>query len=104
MRGAPGNISKCRTRMAITEKSPEALIPIPEIVRCGDYPIRSSPISVKSLSTSYQQFSNLIGSVVPMIVKEQNWQPMIDTIPAPRDENDYAFRNEDHSSTTAPMG
>ncbi len=42
---------------------------------------------------TYQQFSNLIGSVVPMIVKEQNWQPMIDTIWATRDETDYDFRN-----------
>ena len=42
---------------------------------------------------TYQQFSNLIGSVVPMIVKEQNWQPMIDTIWATRDETDYVFRN-----------
>jgi len=43
---------------------------------------------------TYQQFSNLIGSVVPMIVKEQNWQPMIDTIWATRDETDYDFRND----------
>ena len=42
---------------------------------------------------TYQQFSNLIGSVVPMIVKEQNWQPIIDTIWATRDETDYVFRN-----------
>lgn len=42
---------------------------------------------------TYQQFSNLIGSVVPMIVKEQNWQPMIDTIWVTRDETDYDFRN-----------
>ena len=42
---------------------------------------------------TYQQFSKLIGSVVPMIVKEQNWQPMIDTIWATRDETDYDFRN-----------
>ena len=42
---------------------------------------------------TYQQFSNLIGSVVPMIVKEQNWQPMIDTIWATRDETDYDFRS-----------
>lgn len=43
---------------------------------------------------TYQQFSNLIGSVVPMIVKEQNWQPMINTIWATRDETDYDFRND----------
>ena len=43
---------------------------------------------------TYQQFSNLIGSVVPIIVKEQNWQPMIDTIWATRDETDYDFRND----------
>lgn len=43
---------------------------------------------------TYQQFSNLIGSVVQMIVKEQNWQPMIDTIWATRDETDYDFRND----------
>jgi len=43
---------------------------------------------------TYQQFSNLIGSVVSMIVKEQNWQPMIDTIWATRDETDYDFRND----------
>lgn len=43
---------------------------------------------------TYQQFSNLIGSIVPMIVKEQNWQPMIDTIWATRDETDYDFRND----------
>ena len=29
-----------------------------------------------------------------MIVKEQNWQPMIDTIWATRDETDYDFRND----------
>lgn len=38
---------------------------------------------------TYQQFSNLIGSVVPIIVKEQNWQPMMDAIWANRDEADY---------------
>lgn len=43
---------------------------------------------------TYQQFSNLMGAVVPMIVKEQNWQPMIDTIWATRDETDYDFRND----------
>ena len=42
---------------------------------------------------TYQQFSNLIGSIAPMIVKEQNWQPMIDTIWATRDETDHEFRN-----------
>ena len=42
---------------------------------------------------NYQQFSNLIRSVVPMIIKEQNWQPMIDTIWATRDEMDYDFRS-----------
>lgn len=42
---------------------------------------------------TYQQFSNLIGSVVPIIVKEQNWQPMMDAIWANRDEADYDFRD-----------
>lgn len=29
---------------------------------------------------SYQQFGNLVGNLTDMIVKEQNWQPMIDEI------------------------
>lgn len=29
---------------------------------------------------TYQQFGNLIGTLVPEIIQEQNWQPMIDEI------------------------
>ncbi|MFR2922419.1 MAG: hypothetical protein ACLTLC_01935, partial [Blautia massiliensis (ex Durand et al. 2017)] len=29
---------------------------------------------------TYQQFANLIGTLVPEIIQEQNWQPMIDEI------------------------
>ena len=38
---------------------------------------------------TYQQFSNLIGNVTDMVVSEQNWQPMIDTILENRTVEDY---------------
>ena len=117
MRGVPGSALKCRTRMVITEKSPAA-IPGSFNSYSGDFPLwrlsytiipyirekfEHIGLSFQSLFNmprgmevpflTYQQFSNLIGSVVPMIVKEQNWQPIIDTIWATRDETDYVFRN-----------
>ena len=42
---------------------------------------------------TYQQFGNLIGNLVPMIVQEQNWQPMIDEIWTNRDLEDYDERS-----------
>ena len=63
----------------------------------GDFPLwRLSYTIIPYIREKFEhigQFSNLIGSVVPMIVKEQNWQPIIDTIWATRDETDYVFRN-----------
>ena len=38
---------------------------------------------------TYQQFSNLIGNVTDMVIAEQNWQPMIDTILENRTVEDY---------------
>ena len=38
---------------------------------------------------TYQQFSNLIGNVTDMVIAEQNWQPMIDTIWENRTVEDY---------------
>ena len=38
---------------------------------------------------SYQQFGNLIGNLTDMIVKELNWQPMIDEIWRERQPDDY---------------
>lgn len=43
---------------------------------------------------TYQQFSNLIGNLTDMIVEEQNWQPMIDSIWRNRQPEDY----DDHAS------
>ena len=110
MRGVPGSALKCRTRMVIIPGSFNSY--------SGDFPLwrlsytiipyirekfEHIGLSFQSLFNmprgmevpflTYQQFSNLIGSVVPMIVKEQNWQPIIDTIWATRDETDYVFRN-----------
>ncbi len=42
---------------------------------------------------SYQHFSNLVGNLTDLIVQEQNWQPMIDTIWNTRQVNDYTGRN-----------
>ena len=38
---------------------------------------------------TYQQFANLIGTLVPEIIQEQNWQPMIDAIWENRTVEDY---------------
>lgn len=58
---------------------------------------------------TYQQYSNLIGNLVPIIVKEQNWQPMIDEAWNNRAPEDYSefysqakadfTRTWDHSRT-----
>ena len=58
---------------------------------------------------SYKQFGNLIGNLVPIIVKEQNWQPMIDEAWNNRTPEDYSeyysqakadfTRTWDHSRT-----
>ncbi len=40
----------------------------------------SIPEGVEVPWLTYQQFSNLIGNVTDLVVTEQNWQPMIDTI------------------------
>ncbi len=42
---------------------------------------------------SYQHFGNLVGNLTDMIVKEQNWQPMIDEIWNNRQVADYSGRN-----------
>ena len=42
---------------------------------------------------TYQQFGNLIGTLVPEIIQEQNWQPMIDEIWNTRQVNDYTGKN-----------
>lgn len=42
---------------------------------------------------TYQQFGNLIGTLVPEIIQEQNWQPMIDEIWNCRQVNDYSGKN-----------
>ena len=39
---------------------------------------------------SYQEFSNLVGNLTDLIVKEQNWQPMIDEIWNNRQPEDYS--------------
>ena len=61
---------------------------------------------------SYQQFSNLVGNLTDLIVKEQNWQPMIDEVWNNRQVNDYTGRNInkrdfmrswDHSRTAKPI-
>lgn len=39
---------------------------------------------------TYKQFGNLVGNLTDMIVKEQNWQPMIDEIWRNRQEEDYS--------------
>ena len=38
---------------------------------------------------TYQQFSNLIGNVIELVIAEQNWQPMIDAIWENRTVEDY---------------
>ena len=62
---------------------------------------------------SYQQFSNLIGNLTEMIVKEQNWQPMIDEAWNARQPEDFNhgqnlqkrdfMRSWDHSRTAKNM-
>ena len=39
---------------------------------------------------TYKQFGNLVGNLTDMIVKEQNWQPMIDEIWRNRQDEDYS--------------
>ena len=39
---------------------------------------------------TYRQFGNLVGNLTDLIVKEQNWQPMIDEIWRNRQEEDYS--------------
>ena len=39
---------------------------------------------------TYKQFGNLVGNLTDLIVKEQNWQPMIDEIWRNRQEEDYS--------------
>ena len=39
---------------------------------------------------TYKQFGNLVGNLTDLIVKEQNWQPMIDEIWLNRQEEDYS--------------
>ena len=38
---------------------------------------------------TYQQFSNLVGNLTDMIVKEQNWQPLFDEVWNNRQVDDY---------------
>ncbi len=40
---------------------------------------------------SYRQFSNLIGGLVPEIIREQNWQPVIDEAWRNRAPEDYSL-------------
>jgi len=41
----------------------------------------------------YQQFCNLVGNLTDLIVKEQNWQPLIDEIWNNRQPGDYTGKN-----------
>ncbi len=42
---------------------------------------------------SYQQFCNLVGNLTDLVVKEQNWQPLIDEVWNNRHPADYTGRN-----------
>jgi len=42
---------------------------------------------------SYRHFGNMVGNLTDQIVKEQNWQPMIDEIWHNRQPNDYSGKN-----------
>lgn len=42
---------------------------------------------------SYQQFSNLVGNLTDLIVKEQNWQPIFDEIWKNRQPEDYSGKS-----------
>lgn len=42
---------------------------------------------------TYQQFSNLVGNLTDLVVKEQSWQPIIDEIWNKRQPEDYNGRN-----------
>ena len=41
----------------------------------------------------YQQFCNLVGNLTDLIVKEQDWQPVIDEIWNNRQPEDYTGKN-----------
>ena len=42
---------------------------------------------------SYRQFSNLVGNLTDMVVKEQNWQPLFDEVWNNRQVDDYTGKN-----------
>ncbi len=42
---------------------------------------------------SYQEFCNLVGNLTDLIIKEQNWQPIIDEIWNNRQPSDYTGKN-----------
>ncbi len=42
---------------------------------------------------SYRPFGNLVGNLTELIVKEQNWQPMIDVVWNNRQVNDCSGKN-----------
>ena len=42
---------------------------------------------------SYQQFCNLVGNLTDLVVKEQNWQPLIDEVWNNRQPADYTGKN-----------
>ena len=42
---------------------------------------------------TYKQFGNLVGNLTDLIVKEQNWQPLIDEIWNNRQPEDYTGKN-----------
>lgn len=42
---------------------------------------------------TYKQFGNLVGNLTDLIIKEQNWQPMIDEVWNNRQVNDYTGKN-----------
>ena len=49
----------------------------------------SIPQGVEVPWLTYQQFSNLIGNVTDMVIAEQHWQPVIDTVWENRVAEDY---------------
>ena len=57
--------------------------------RLGFQNLYNIPQGVEVPWLTYQQFSNLIGNVTDMVIAEQNWQPMIDTIWENRIVEDY---------------
>ena len=57
--------------------------------RLGFQNLYNIPQGVEVPWLTYQQFSNLIGNVTDMVIAEQNWQPMIDTIWENRTVEDY---------------